>query len=94
MWGTRDIQALLPTSASGAEENKNILTQPPVEVLLKEFADSAWIMSFRCWTEDPKRHIRVRSELNCAIVEKFRQNNIEIPFPQRDLHIRTNVVNQ
>jgi small-conductance mechanosensitive channel len=31
----------------------------------------------------------VQSEINCAIVQKFRQNGVEIPFPQRDLHVRS-----
>jgi small-conductance mechanosensitive channel len=31
----------------------------------------------------------VRSDLNCAIVRKFNENGIEIPFPQRDLHVRS-----
>jgi len=31
----------------------------------------------------------IRSAINCAIVKKFRENNIEIPFPQRDLHMRS-----
>ena len=29
------------------------------------------------------------SDINCAIVRKFRQNGVEIPFPQRDLHVRS-----
>jgi len=37
----------------------------------------------------PKRHYITRSEINCAVVRKFRQYGIEIPFPQRDLHVRS-----
>jgi small-conductance mechanosensitive channel len=34
-------------------------------------------------------YLKIRSELNCAIVREFRKHNIEIPFPQRDLHLRS-----
>jgi len=40
------------------------------------------------WIQNPKRHHDIRSEINCEIVRKFRENQIEIPFPQRDVHIK------
>jgi len=46
-------------------------------------------MKLRVWIDQPKRHCYVRSDLNCEIIRKFRQNKIEIPFPERDLHIVT-----
>ena len=59
------------------------------EVLHRGFGDSAWNMQVRAWIDNPKRYHQVRSALNCAIVHKFRANGIEIPFPQRDLHVRS-----
>ncbi|MGE5216016.1 MAG: hypothetical protein ACM3SP_03310, partial [Chloroflexota bacterium] len=49
----------------------------------------SWNMRLRVWIAQPQRHPQIRSEINCAIVNKFRQNGIEIPFPQRDLHVRS-----
>jgi small-conductance mechanosensitive channel len=72
-----------------AVENNEILRQPEPEVLFMEFGDSSWNMQLRCWIRNPKRHYHVKSDLNCAIVRKFRERNIEIPFPQRDLHVRS-----
>jgi small-conductance mechanosensitive channel len=46
-------------------------------------------MVLRCWIADPKQHRVVRSALNCSIVRKFRENHVEIPYPQRDLHLRS-----
>ncbi|HEX9654644.1 MAG TPA: mechanosensitive ion channel protein MscS, partial [bacterium] len=57
--------------------------------LFMEFGDSSWNLRLRVWINDPKRHQQVRSDINCGIVRKFRTNNIEIPFPQRDVHIRS-----
>jgi len=72
-----------------AEENPNILSTPQPDILLLEFGDSSWNMRLRVWISDPKQYYPILSELNCAIVEKFRQHNVEIPFPQRDLHVRS-----
>ncbi|MDZ7692098.1 MAG: hypothetical protein U5K69_13370 [Balneolaceae bacterium] len=38
-----------------------------------------------------KEYPRIRNELNQAIVQKFRENDVEIPFPQRDLHLRSSI---
>jgi small-conductance mechanosensitive channel len=53
------------------------------------FGDSSWNMRLRAWIDNAKRHPQVRSAINMAIVRKFRANNVEIPFPQRDLHVRS-----
>jgi small-conductance mechanosensitive channel len=72
-----------------AEENNKVLKNPAPDVLFKNFGDSSWNMLLRVWIANPKMHHIIRSEINCAIVNKFRQKNIEIPFPQRDIHLRT-----
>jgi len=58
------------------------------EVFLLSFGDSSWDMRLRVWVDNPKRKMYVLSDLNSAIVEKFRERKIEIPFPQRDLYVR------
>ncbi len=84
-----DVDTVLRCLREVADEHPEILKVPEPDVLLNEFGDSSWNMRLRVWIPDPKRHHIVRSELNIAIVRKFRENNIEIPFPQRDLHLRT-----
>jgi len=59
------------------------------DVLHLGFGDSAWNMRLRVWLAHPRRHPEVHSDINCAIVRKFRENGVEIPFPQRDLHVRS-----
>lgn len=72
-----------------AEKNMSVMHRPEPEVHLLSFGDSAWNMQLRTWIADVKHHPKVRNELNQAIVRSFRQYNIEIPFPQRDLHMRS-----
>lgn len=84
-----DLDAVLRSLEEVARENKEVLDVPKPEVLLMEFGDSSWNMQLRVWINNPKRFYQIRSAINCAIVRKFRENDIEIPFPQRDLHIRS-----
>jgi small-conductance mechanosensitive channel len=84
-----DLDTVLRVLKEVASENREVLDNPKPDVLLWEFGDSAWIMMLRVWIDNPKRHPLVRSDLNCAIVRSFRNNGIEIPFPQRDLHFRS-----
>lgn len=74
-----------------AKENEMVLTSPKAEVHLIEFGDSSWNMQLRAWIGDVKDYPRLRNELNQAIVHKFREYGVEIPFPQRDLHVRSSV---
>lgn len=86
-----DLEAVLQALHEVAEEQKEILRKPEPDVLLSSFGDSAWNMLLRVWIAHPNRHHKIRSEINCAIVNKFRDKNIEIPFPQRDLHVRSSI---
>lgn len=86
-----DLDTVLRCLKEVAEENENVLKTPEPVVHLIEFGDSSWNMILRCWIPDPKKHQAIRSALNCAIVRKFRENEVEIPFPQRDLHVRSSI---
>ena len=83
-----DLDTVVRCLREVAEEQPEVLTNPGPEVLHAGFGDSSWNMRLRAWIGDPKRHPHVRSALNCAIVRKFRENGVEISFPQRDLHVR------
>jgi small-conductance mechanosensitive channel len=86
-----DLDNVLRSLREVADENRDVLKEPKSEVNFIEFGDSSWNLELRVWLESPKRYQIVKSDLNCAIVQKFRENNIEIPFPQRDLHLRTSI---
>ena len=53
------------------------------------FDDSSLNFDLLVWIEDPTRQYFVISDLNFAIVQAFRARDITIPFPQRDLHVRS-----
>ncbi len=84
-----DPDRVLKTLEEVAAENSDVLKTPAPEVHLANFGDSAWDIVLRVWIDNPQEIRDVRSDLNFAIVRKFRENGIEIPFPQRDLHLRS-----
>ncbi len=65
------------------------LTDPEPRVQFLGFGDSSLNFDLLVWVEDPSRQYFVRSDLNFAVVKAFREGGITIPFPQRDLHLRT-----
>ncbi len=83
-----ELDLVLKTLEEIALEHPKVLKNPRPEVIFESFGDSAWNLSLRVWLPDPHQHHVIRSELNCAIVRKFRERHIEIPFPQQDVYIK------
>jgi len=88
---TSDLDLVLKALKEVLDENPKIMKNPKAEIHLKEFGDSAWNMQIRGWIPYVKEYPVIRDNLNQAIVRKFREYNIEIPFPQRDLHVRSSI---
>ncbi len=84
-----DLDVVLRSMREVAEEYPDVLKDPAPEVLLLGFGDSSWNMVLRAWIGNPYRHYKIASDINCSIVKKFRQNGVEIPFPQRDVYIKS-----
>ena len=89
-----DVDLVTKILVEVAKDNDDVAKEPPPSVRFLKFDDSALYFELRAWS-------RVRlhkpglflSNLNYAIIRKFREHKIEIPFPQRDLHIRSSRVN-
>jgi len=58
-------------------------------VRFRSFGDSSLDFELLGWISEPVDRGRVQHELNCAVYKTLNKNEIEIPFPQRDLHVRT-----
>lgn len=70
-----------------AANQKQILKNPKPFVLFDDFGDSALLFSVHFFTNDSFSDPRIKSEMRYKINTKFKENNIGIPFPQRDVHI-------
>lgn len=73
-----------------AEKNPEVLKRPAPEVLFVEYGDSSLNFDLMIWTSTYiNRPIVLRSQLYYEIFERFKEHGVEIPFPQRDLHLRS-----
>ena len=72
-----------------ADENPRVLNQPQPSVMFRNFGDSSLDFQLRCFLSDVDYFLQVPSDLRFAIDEAFREEGIEIPFPQRDLHVKS-----
>jgi len=84
-----NLEKVLDALNSVATEHPKVMKTPPHQVHLREFGDSAWEMQLRVWIPNVKERYVLRNELHQTIVDKFQKFGIEIPFPQRDLHVRS-----
>ncbi len=62
---------------------------PSPRVFFLSFGDSALLFELRCFIEHIPDLWRVISDINFEIDRVFRENGVQIPFPQRDLHLRS-----
>jgi len=72
-----------------AKQHPQVLLYPSPVSFFLGFGDSSLNFELKFWLSDINTRKRVISDLNCQILEIFAQHEIEIPFPQRDIHIRT-----
>jgi small-conductance mechanosensitive channel len=74
-------------------EHPDIMKEPNPQVLFNAMGDSSLDFRMLFWTAKFDDWLRVKSEIVFAVHDILYANNIEIPFPQRDLHIRSMDVN-
>ncbi|WP_298528083.1 mechanosensitive ion channel domain-containing protein [uncultured Christiangramia sp.] len=82
-----DVEKVRTILLECAKEQKGILKKPEPFVLFEDFGDSALMFALHFYVSDSFVDPKVKSELRFKINDKFRLNNITIPFPQRDVHM-------
>lgn len=70
-------------------EHPDVMGEPGPLINFDTFGDSSLNFTLRFFLANLDRRIGVTHEINTAIAKAFQQANIEIPFPQRDLHLRS-----
>jgi small-conductance mechanosensitive channel len=85
-----DVRRALALLLDAAHETERVLSDRAPNALVMGFGDSSIDLELRFWIGDPQNGIsNVRSEVYLRMWDKFRENGVVIPFPQRDVHIRT-----
>ena len=84
-----DLKRVRQVLLDVARDTPLVLAEPEPEVRLEAFADSSLDLNLLVWISNPKDDLRVASDLRFGIDKAFREEKIEIPFPQRDIRLRT-----
>ncbi|HEX6375291.1 MAG TPA: mechanosensitive ion channel domain-containing protein [Allosphingosinicella sp.] len=102
-YSSRDVRVHIPVGVAyscdlplaqrlmiqAAGESQRVLKTPPPRVWLRAFGESAVEHEILVWIVDPEGGVgNVQSEILNRVWELFKQNGVELPFPQRDIHIR------
>ncbi len=75
-----------------AADHELTLDDPPPEARIVGFGDSSVDFWLLAWIPDPEYRIRVLADLYRNVWYALQEAGIEIPFPQRDLHVRSTIV--
>lgn len=84
-----DLEKVSQALIDAAKSVSQVLPEPTPNVHLKAFGDSSIDFDLLIWIDQPHQHRQIRSDVNFAIARIFREQGIEIPFPQRDLYINS-----
>ncbi|PSR14580.1 mechanosensitive ion channel protein MscS [filamentous cyanobacterium CCP3] len=84
-----DPQQVKLALLEACKKNQEILSAPAPQVFFQGFGDSALEFELLVWIAQPNRQFVIKSDLYFAIEASLRRHEVEVPFPQRDLHIRS-----
>lgn len=84
-----DLALVRQVALDVAAQHEMTLSTPPPNLLNQGFGDSALTFELLAWIDQPKAREAYRSDLYDQLTTAFRANGISIPYPQRDLHLRS-----
>ena len=85
-----DLEKARELMLAAAADTRRVLKDPKPACLLTGFGDNTINLELRAWINDPENGLgSVKSGLFWGIWQRFRQHGIELPFPQRDVHLKS-----
>jgi potassium efflux system protein len=84
-----DIQLVTDTLLDGAKDVPNVLSEPAPRVQFLKFGDYALEFRLLVWTNQPRRHVQLRSDINYRIAQLFRERSIKIPYPTQEFLLKS-----
>ena len=83
-----DIDQVRSVLMDIAQNNENVCKKPNPRMRFRTFGESGITLQLLFWIEKPEYRGLITDELNTAIYKRFAVENIEIPFPQRTIHVK------
>ncbi len=84
-----DLPEAIRVSIAAAESVERVISSQPPKCIVRGFGDSSIDLELRVWINDPQNGIaNVSSEVYLEVWRSFKKAGIQMPFPQRDLHIK------
>ena len=85
-----DLELAERLMLDAAKSCRRVLNSPPPVVWMKAFGDNAVQFAIQCWIQDPEEGVgNVQSAVLKQVWALFKEHAIELPYPQRDLHLRS-----
>jgi small-conductance mechanosensitive channel len=84
-----DVDSVTKTLIEAAQDVEYVLPDPPPRVQFLKFGDYSLDFRLLVWTNQPRRHPQIRSDINYRIYQLFRQRNIRIPYPTQEMVLRS-----
>jgi len=83
-----DIELVTQTLIEAARGVANVLDEPKPRVQLLKFGDYSLDFRLLVWTNQPRRHVQIRSDINYRIARLFREHGIVIPYPTQEFLLK------
>lgn len=84
-----DLENAIKAMIEAAQEHPKVLEKPPPQVIITGFGDFSINLKLLAWIDDPWIKPLVESDLTWAIYEKFKEYNVEIPYPRRVVIVKS-----
>ena len=84
-----DVKEVKKALLEAGKNHPEVLSVPQPQVLFTGFGDSSLDFELLVWINAPSHQVSIKSDLCFRIEAALKEHNIEVPFPQRDLHLRT-----
>jgi small-conductance mechanosensitive channel len=83
-----DIELVTQTLIEASRGVSNVLEEPKPRVQFLKFGDYSLDFRLLVWTNQPRRHVQIRSDINYRIARLFREREIRIPYPTQEFLLK------
>ena len=83
-----DIEVVTETLIEASHGVSNVLDEPKPRVQFLKFGDYSLDFRLLVWTNQPRRHVQIRSDINYRIARLFRERSIKIPYPTQEFLLK------